>query len=508
MFFIYSFRTQVGKTKNLLEMGIVKWTEYEDKFKECEEWLADMEKNVQCYNKPQNTVLEKRAVLEEFQAHLQNIFDWQKTLDLLNMRAQLLLETCADSRVSNAVTQLTTKYNTLLSHAKEVMRRLEMHYQEHQQHNQLFAECTDWIESTRRKLDECDNDTTSNTELQENLAAVKSIKNSLEQGQHKLRYVLELKERVILNTEQSGANKIQESTESIRLQFEELISDIYSTQQEISASLSRSAETEKMCQDIMEWMEEIEGKATEHGVLFSDLSEKRGALEKYRIIIRDIAVHHEMVDRLASKKLDDDASQDEVDVCISRYESLKSTVARNIKILENYVKHHEAYHQASMEAAEFLRKLNLEVQQSSDCHGTKELCEVKLSQQEALKDKLPDGDAIVKKAIELNKKLMDTTSEDGKDILMSEVESLRQEWTELQERNSEALRNLQKCLKAWDDFQEAFEAMEGWLGNFKQQVESEPKDPTPEDLDEWKVSDNVFLNFIDKAVTKSMHCAH
>jgi nesprin-1 len=45
------------------------------------------------------------------------------------MKAQMLLETCADTRISNAVTQMTTKYNALLSLAKEIMRRLELHYQ-------------------------------------------------------------------------------------------------------------------------------------------------------------------------------------------------------------------------------------------------------------------------------------------------------------------------------------------------------------------------------------------
>lgn len=63
------------------------------------------------------------------QGHLQTLFDWQTELDKLNMRAQTLLETCADTRISNGITQLTTKYNALLSLAKEVMKRLELHYQ-------------------------------------------------------------------------------------------------------------------------------------------------------------------------------------------------------------------------------------------------------------------------------------------------------------------------------------------------------------------------------------------
>lgn len=113
----------------MLEVGIVKWTEYEDQFSEATEWLTQTEQLVQTFNKLQDSLEEKKNVLEQFQVHLQTLFDWQKELDRLNMKAQMLLETCADTRISNAITQLTTKYNALLSLAKEIMRRLELHYQ-------------------------------------------------------------------------------------------------------------------------------------------------------------------------------------------------------------------------------------------------------------------------------------------------------------------------------------------------------------------------------------------
>lgn len=47
---------------------------------------------------------------------------------------------------------MTTKYNALLSLAKEMMRRLELHYQEHQQHSTLYQECQDWVDRTRDKV--------------------------------------------------------------------------------------------------------------------------------------------------------------------------------------------------------------------------------------------------------------------------------------------------------------------------------------------------------------------
>lgn len=477
----------MGKTKNLLEMGIVKWTEYEDKFRECEEWLAKMDGKVQTYNKLQNTVMEKRSVLEEFQALLQSIFDWQKTLDLLNMRAQLLLETCADSRVSNAVTQLTTKYNTLLSLAKEVMRRLEMHFQEHQQHNQLYSECNDWIDRTRKKLQECAGETTSTEELKERLATVKSIKSTLEQGQHKLRYVLELKERVILNTEQAGAATIQEDTENVRKDFEKLMGDIYSLQQNLSSKLSRREETDKMRETVVEWLDELHSKATEQGVLFSELSDKRAALEKYRILLRDIAAHCDMVERLAAKKNDEGYSEEEVEECIKKYDNIKKLVIDNIKTLEVYVREHEAYYQATVEANDWLRKLRITVQQYADSHGEKKEVIEKQQQQEDIAEEFPEGEELIDKAISLNRSIMASTSPDGQDTLKIEADTLRMEWENLQQMSADTRRTMEKCLQAWDDFFDSHRAFSEWLTEFQKQVSHSPEEPTPEDLEKWKV---------------------
>lgn len=55
---------------------------------------------------------------------------------------------------------------------------------------------------------------------------LKTIKNTLEQGQNRLRYALELKEKVVLNTEQSGATKIVDDIESLKGEFDKLMCDV------------------------------------------------------------------------------------------------------------------------------------------------------------------------------------------------------------------------------------------------------------------------------------------
>jgi len=67
------------------------------------------------------------------------------------------------------------------------MRRLEVQYQEHQQHNSLYQECQDWAERTRDKLNECAKPVTTLSDVQAKLQTVKTIRQSLETGQNKLR---------------------------------------------------------------------------------------------------------------------------------------------------------------------------------------------------------------------------------------------------------------------------------------------------------------------------------
>jgi len=57
----------LNRTKSLLEVAIVKWTEYEDHYQEASDWLTQTEQVVQTFNKLQDSLEEKKNVLEQFQ---------------------------------------------------------------------------------------------------------------------------------------------------------------------------------------------------------------------------------------------------------------------------------------------------------------------------------------------------------------------------------------------------------------------------------------------------------
>ncbi|KZC10894.1 Nesprin-1 [Dufourea novaeangliae] len=480
-----SYVDSLNNTKSLLEIGIVKWTEYEDQFSEATEWLTQTEQLVQSFNKLQDSLEEKKNVLEQFQIHLQTLFDWQKELDRLNMKAQMLLETCADTRISNAITQLTTKYNALLSLAKEIMRRLELHYQEHQQHNTLYQECQDWIERTRDKLGECKEIPSTLAEVNNKLHTCKAIRQTLEQGQNKLRYALELKEKVIMNTEQNGAAKIQEDTENLKTEFERLLVNVEDIRQKLSARASALEELNKIHRLTTDWIEEIEGKIQPGEMYKNDLSEKRAVLEKYKTVQRDIQGHGETVDRLKARLAEDSSIPvGPYQSTIAKYDELNKLIAEKIRNLEEQVNDHEKFQQALNEASDWVRHTKLELQQHCDTHGEKDRIIERESKVNQIIASLPRGETLISKVIQLSDGVIASTGPEGQETIKQDVEQLQTNWKSLQAQCHQSQKTLSNCISSWSQFTAALDSMKRWIDHFQKKVNDEQskENKTPEDL--------------------------
>lgn len=459
------------QAKQRLEIGIVKWTEYDDQYKEALDWLTKTETLVQSYNKLQDSLEEKKNVLEQFQNHLQTIFDWQRELDQLNITAQTLLEICADTRISNGVTQLTTKYNALLSIAKEVMRRLELHYQEHQQHQALYGECQDWVEAIRDKLNECLEVPNTIAEVNHKLNTIQNIKQLLEQGQNKLRYTIELKEKVIMNTEINGAAKIQENTENLKHEFEKLISEIGDIKQKLTNRAAQLDDVMKLIKILNDWLDEVEPNLQISDACLNELSEKKTWLEKNRTLQKDMITYNDTIEKVKNKLKDDESLDKKAfDECLKRFENCQGIIAKNIENLENQVKYHENYKMAYGEIAEWIRKTKMDIQHCSDSHGDKpqllekqtKLREIELSQ--------PEGKILMENTVELSGQVIATSGREGQDVINQEIKQLKSDWDGLQLITKQSHDGLTNCIAMWNKFTEKSDQIAKWLQEYEAKI--------------------------------------
>lgn len=126
---------------------------------------------------------------------------------------------------------------------------------------------------------------------------LKTIKNTLEQGQNRLRYALELKEKVVLNTEQTGATKIVDDIESLKGEFDKLMGDVQDLRQKLTVRATQLEEVNKVFVLLADWLNDVEQniKRDQGEGPFNDVSEKKSAYDKFKFLYADILQHSEAV---------------------------------------------------------------------------------------------------------------------------------------------------------------------------------------------------------------------
>jgi hypothetical protein len=87
-----------------------------------------------------------------------------------------------------------------------------------------------------------------------------------------------------------------------------------------------------------EWIEEVEQKMQniESSGANGDFGEKRAALEKVKIINKDVGPHEEMIDRAKAKLQENNAQPTpEFEASLARFEGLKDKLKKNINVRDH-----------------------------------------------------------------------------------------------------------------------------------------------------------------------------
>lgn len=414
----------------------------------------------------------------------------------------------------------TCRYTVLIFFALQVIRRLELHYQEHQQHSALYQECQDWIDRTREKLNHISDLNYNLSDVNSRLQSVKGLKQTLEQGQNKLRYALELKEKVMLATEPSGASKIDEDTELLKSEFDRLMADIQDIRQKLAARASLLEEVisylypltticifvlickcviflklDKADKLIGDWLQELELKINvSEGNQYVDLSEKRSSLEKLRGIEKEVIAQYDMLQRLETKMAEEpNLPKEPYMPTFARYDYIKTNLEGHIKRMEGVVRTHEDYSTQLNTTTDYLRKLRMELQAFGETpNAQKTEVENKLRDLSKFSDSLAEADSLVKTTREKGQNASSATSSDGKDAIFQEVRQLQFELDSLHAMFKDQQKSFKKFIDVWNEFEKALESVKLLISSCEVKLKSELggvelDKATPDDLERCKV---------------------
>lgn len=337
-------------------------------------------------------------------------------------------------------------------------------FQEHQQYNTVSTECQEWIETISQKLSLINLDSYKLSEITSQLESLQRMKQSLQQGQNKLHYVLELKEKVLLTTEPTGANKIQEDTAALQHEFDKLMTRIQDIRQTLTGRSNSLQDIDKINRALLEWLEEMKAKlnARNSEGKYSDLTEKRAVLEKLRIVERETITHAEQFNKFNHKLNELPArAKEEYDQVNSAYNELKKDVHRYTEELEEIVFNHEKYIKQFQETKEFLRNC-LETLQNYSASGTtqqstssKDSIAQKLDELNKFREEsLKKGMQMFELTKDLAQKVIVNSTAECRDGINEECRQLQVDLEKLSSASKDAELNLKKSLTVWNKFNE------------------------------------------------------
>ena len=103
----------------------------------------------------------------------QDIMSRQHVLDNLTEKANTLSKQSPVAKVNKFVDEASTKYTKLCGQSKAMLERFEVAVKDHQQYQDAYQDCHDWLNSARDKVEACADTSGDRVSIQNKLDRLK-----------------------------------------------------------------------------------------------------------------------------------------------------------------------------------------------------------------------------------------------------------------------------------------------------------------------------------------------
>ncbi|KAK3090120.1 hypothetical protein FSP39_009339 [Pinctada imbricata] len=474
------YRTMVTEAQDDLERCLSRLNDFEESYNQFNAWLKDTENFLRADLELKSSLEEKKKHWEQYQNYLDEVLAHQSSLDRVNERAQALLQTNADAKTSHAITQLTTRYQGVITMAKDIVKNLEIYFSHHMNYNQNYTEFQDWLTETKQRLRNIHDSSGTKDDVGGKLAKLTELQAAMDLGHNFLRSLLESSERTLPNTSPRGCQTIRQETEHAKQEYENLLTDVSQGKRSLEMALSQWGDFDRNYDQFCSWLSDVENKLRQDPDARADLPEKRSSLEKYKALQADIASHKEVLDKLEEKAdhLKDGRPRSLVADLRSRYSKLNTAAKDMMGKLEDQVQGHEEYRRAYIACLDWLANNRHRLQRLSDYSGDRKILQDRLQQLKDFKGEMRQGQDMVNNATQLGERVCSTTAPRGQEAIHKEIQNLKDDWNTFASSVNEMEANLEACIGNWEDLDEEYQRFLQWVekmeGRVKGLMENKP----------------------------------
>lgn len=382
-----------------------------------------------------------------------------------------LIQSSGETRISVNVQQVTSRFQSIQSTAKEIVKKCEAAVVDHQHYNEKYKQCSNWLATAQDKYNTCRELTQvgSRQDLLENNKSIQELLSQYGSATLLLNNTVELGEKMYPSTGVEGRELVRQQLQELTQTLEQLYDNVNSSARLLESKLTKWSGFEECAEKLQFWLENVDKQVAADIQLKTTLDEKRQQLQTYRDILGDIQNHQsdiinlkDIAENLPEKN---DKVEQQLKTITDLYEKLQKRLHAFVERYENIVSHHQQYCKAVMDTQEFIEA----TQNTVDLWGDLELERVSLSTNldrlKNLQNSLSEDDEVsrIEQIRKLGEKVIPGTVEGGQVNIQSQIDCSQQEWEGLLSLIQSTVESIENKLQQWDEYEKLKDQCIVWI---------------------------------------------
>jgi len=446
------------------------WTVHESDVEKMNLWLKTIDKEMKDAELP-STVEQKRTMVKKYQDLVQQVKDYQQDVDRMTDHSQILSQLSGNNQVSSSAQQMTMKYNSLATMAKDILRKSEQNVSEHEVFLTKRSESTEWIQEAEKMFDSVAKlATISQEDLEQGETVVKELLHNKSSRQACLAEAVEAGESLYANLSVQGRDIVRNNIKTMRQNFDNLYDKVAAFQRHLEVHLVEWTSFSESLKQVESWLKSTENQFGGDITLLATLDEKKSQLLIHKGILQDVVSYERIISNVQNRaksfvKSADDSqvSLTQINDAANRYKLLCTVAKKRVNKFEEYVKEHRLYQNYISDVNAALSSSNERLVVCSDVSGDANAVQNRLARLEDSESTWAKIELMLTKVKEQSSVVIPQTSIIGQESILREIDDVMLRWTKLQSDARSIKANLSKVNKEYKDVNSSHTNCSGWL---------------------------------------------
>lgn len=460
------FKDTLQEIKFNLKNRHQQWTSYESNLNILSDWLTQAESDLKNFAL-KNTLDEKQDQLTKFQSLYANLNEKEGEFDKIADDSSELMQNTKESRISLDTQQMSLRFQSVKNATKEICKNCTNAVSDHQQFNDKYKRCSDWLITAEKKYGKyfnvaqnCSRDDVFN---QQN--AIQDFLNQQNAANNLLNNVIEVGEKLYPTTAFEGHDAIREQIQELSQLMEKLFDKATVINRDLKNKLSKWTGFEECAEILSDWLNTL--NIDETIVLRATLDEKRNQLHLYHNYLNEMSLHKsdilnlkEIVTNMPDKN---ELVVNKYDEIVGKYDHLQEIVQTFVEQYETFVSDHNLYSKAVMDAQDYIEATQNTIDLWGDLELERVLLRTNLNRLKNLQSNLNEENVRIEQIREIGEKVMPNTLESGQNLIQNQIDSSQQEFEGLLSQIQSTIDAIESKLQQWEEFEKLKDDCINWI---------------------------------------------